>query len=298
MLIEDLVYHHLSSLALPGNHFTNIEGIELRSDYIQSTLRKNEISFELQEFTAWGRTGVNIIVNQFQDGIPNLILGVHYDTVPFSPGANDNSSSLACILSFLDVLRSTEQQLYKATTICFWDMEEVGKKGSEAFIKTYKSRLDDNTLALVFDMVGWCSEKPFSQKIPLSFVALYPMTYLRSLLNLHRANFHLLIGRMEDFKFLDTLGFNLKKQFRIKSPNNLALADYFGLCDSDHHNFWLNKLKSVLVTDSGMSRNSVYHTDKDNVERINITFAASVCHALIKSNHQLNLSLERQQYER
>ncbi len=65
-----------------------------------------------------------------------LLLMAHYDSIPNSPGANDNGVAVAGILEAARVLSSGEK-LKHDIIFLFTDAEELGLYGAEAFIKEH-----------------------------------------------------------------------------------------------------------------------------------------------------------------
>jgi Zn-dependent M28 family amino/carboxypeptidase len=80
--------------------------------------------------------------------------GAHLDSVPAGPGINDDGSGVASLLETARKL-GAKPNVTNAVRFAFWGAEEVGLKGSEAYVKS----LDDAARAdvamyLNFDMVG------------------------------------------------------------------------------------------------------------------------------------------------
>ncbi len=75
----------------------------------------------------------------------------HYDSRPFSPGANDNASGVACLLGLLSLWSAD-----KPARFIFFDGEEVGARGSQAYVETLQSeqRLREIRCVINPDSVG------------------------------------------------------------------------------------------------------------------------------------------------
>jgi aminopeptidase YwaD len=75
----------------------------------------------------------------------------HYDSRPFSPGANDNASGVACLLGILSLW---SQQ--KPARFIFFDGEEVGTLGSRAYVEQLLVQQQLNAISCVVnpDSVG------------------------------------------------------------------------------------------------------------------------------------------------
>ncbi|MCY4640495.1 MAG: M28 family metallopeptidase [Chloroflexi bacterium] len=77
-------------------------------------------------------------------------LGAHYDSVPASPGANDNASGVALLIELARLLRGEPG----SGTLCVvaFGAEEVGLVGSQAFVAAHD--VADADFMLNFDMVS------------------------------------------------------------------------------------------------------------------------------------------------
>lgn len=53
-----------------------------------------------------------------------LIIGAHYDTVPVSPGVNDNGSGATVVLEISRLLTSNNCKLNQTIMFVLFDMEE------------------------------------------------------------------------------------------------------------------------------------------------------------------------------
>ena len=98
-------------------------------------------------------TGRNVIAFMPGTDKPKLILGGHFDSVPGSPGANDNASGTAVTLEIARQLAGTPYA--KQTWFMAFDGEEDGLQGSRAFVEKMPSDFRAGLRAMLnFDMVG------------------------------------------------------------------------------------------------------------------------------------------------
>jgi Zn-dependent M28 family amino/carboxypeptidase len=119
--------------------------------------------------------GQNFIWEKKGSGAKELIIGAHYDTISLRPqtfgvdtksempGADDNASGLVIALNLIQLL---EQLPLKHTVkIVFFDMQEIGFMGSEAFVKEEikgkKERFYINLEMLGYDTKTFDKEKGF-----------------------------------------------------------------------------------------------------------------------------------------
>ncbi|MBW4649563.1 MAG: M28 family peptidase [Kastovskya adunca ATA6-11-RM4] len=98
-------------------------------------------------------TGRNIVAHLEGVTQPKAIVGAHYDSVPGSPGANDNASGTAVILDLARNLSGTA--LARQVWFVSFDGEEDGLHGSRAFVKAAKPQFLSGLEGMLnFDMVG------------------------------------------------------------------------------------------------------------------------------------------------
>jgi Zn-dependent M28 family amino/carboxypeptidase len=81
-----------------------------------------------------------------------IVLGAHYDSVPGSPGADDNASAVAVCL---ESARLIKKHRIGSVMIVFFNREEDGLLGSSEFVEhvaaTTNWRIKE---AHIFEMVG------------------------------------------------------------------------------------------------------------------------------------------------
>ena len=82
-----------------------------------------------------------------------LILCLHADLTPFSPGANDNASGVGLVLGL--AYRLVEQPLeHTEIHLVFTDCEESGAYGIQAYLDAQASELGKETIYIILDEVG------------------------------------------------------------------------------------------------------------------------------------------------
>ncbi|WP_176560346.1 M28 family peptidase [Brevibacillus dissolubilis] len=116
-------------------------------DYIVSELNQLNIPVETQETTSsrladWGVHQIGQIRNIMGrlegtgDG-PAILVAAHYDTDPFSPGANDDGIAVSAMLETIRALKAGPA-LQQDVIFLFTDGEEVGLLGAQAFIQEHR----------------------------------------------------------------------------------------------------------------------------------------------------------------
>lgn len=133
------------------NEISLIQNLDFKSnserfEIVVESLRNLDVKAEIQTYNS----GKNIVVD-LGNCQKRLAIGSHFDRVNTTAGANDNSSSIAVCLKLIEKFRD-----YPFTTVglrvFFFDEEEVGLKGSRAYVKS--NGLDDLTGFLNLEMVG------------------------------------------------------------------------------------------------------------------------------------------------
>ncbi len=105
------------------------------------------------------RRTMNIIAESPGGDSDNVVmLGAHFDSVPFGPGINDNGSGTALLLTLAQELALLEQPPTQKVRFAFWGAEEIGLVGSSLYVGDLALRepeaLEEISLYLNFDMVG------------------------------------------------------------------------------------------------------------------------------------------------
>ena len=138
--------------------------IEQVRNYIFAELVGMGISPEVQETTVPDYFGVNndqpvdvlniLAVLPGTNPTGSIVLAAHYDTVPPSPGANDDSSGIATLLETARSLTALPA-LQNDVIVLFTDGEEPGqfRYGARFFVANYES-IDDVRLVLNFEALG------------------------------------------------------------------------------------------------------------------------------------------------
>ena len=206
-----------------------------------------------------------------------ILVGAHYDTVPESPGADDNGSAVAAMLGCAAACSLWRPEL--PVMFVAFNREEEHLTGSSDFVASWlpKSGIQVEC-AHVLEMVGFASSAPGSQKIPTGLPIQIP----------DRADFLGLLANGESSAAMEYVikractyvpGFpviGLKVQLGIERVFPV-------LARSDHVPFWQAGGRAVMWTDTSEFRNSNYHTHRDLPDTLNYTFLANVTRLLTAS---------------
>ncbi len=253
-----------------GDRYTN-RNRTIARNYITTSLKNLGWSPNLQSFA----DGVNIIAER-PGTSPNagtIIVAAHYDTVPGSPGADDNASGVATLLEIARIFRnvSTPQTL----KLVFFDAEEVGLRGSLAFTAN-KANLANLNGVVVMDMVGFGCYTPNCQKYPPGL----PVIVQRNI-----GDFLAVVGDAEHLQLLKA--FTSTKLPVITLPIPLKGLFTPDVLRSDHAPFWYQGIGAVLVTDTANLRSPHYHKSSDTVANIDRAFFTGAAQVVVNATHRL-----------
>lgn len=201
------------------------------------------------------------------DGL--VLLGAHYDTVPTTPGADDNNSAIAVCLELAYRLRGRPRL---PVVFAIFNGEEDGMLGSADFVRSLGPEPQRQIHeAHIFEMVGYFSREPGSQQKPAGLPIPLP----------DRGDFIGLLSNSDSHQVSNAI---LHARRAAVSPVGLvALQSYFGiehhfrdLLRSDHSPFWAARIPTLLWTDTANFRNPHYHMPSDTTETLDFAAMAEV----------------------
>ncbi len=247
-------------------------------NYITQSLKKFGWLPTLQAFEG----GVNIFA-QHKGTDPQagaILLAAHYDTVPNSPGADDNASGVAVVL---EVARLLTRPTPRTLQIAFFDQEEVGLRGSMAFATN--TRLENLRGVIVLDMVGFACYTPGCQKYPAGLPLIPPTD---------KGDFLAAVGDLEHLPLLNAFQLketNLPPVFTLPIPlKGILMPDTLR---SDHAPFWYQGVGAVLLTDTANLRTPHYHQPSDTPANIQRSFFTGAAQIIVNATTKLLESRDR-----
>jgi len=198
-----------------------------------------------------------------------IIVGGHYDSVPNSPGADDNASAIAGVLALAKAFKK-----FAPLPIAFvaFNREEDGLLGSYDFVDALSKESMKNIEAVhIFEMIGYYSEKARSQNVPQGLpIKIDDVGNFIAVIANKNSN-HLIKPILSTAKdYTPTLKVKALKVF-------LGVEKFFPhLSRSDHDPFWQNNLPALMWTDTSEFRNPHYHQPTDTPDTLNYVFMKEV----------------------
>lgn len=129
---------------------TNANRTQAQS-YIATQLTNLGYEVELHDYGS----GVNVIAKIEGENPGFYVLGAHYDSVPGSPGANDNATGVAAVLATARYLKELGCTSKQGVHFVFFDEEELQLIGSRAYAQKLKTEGADLRGAYTLDQLGW-----------------------------------------------------------------------------------------------------------------------------------------------
>jgi hypothetical protein len=253
--------------ALAFERFTDAQRAQAR-EYIQQVLADAGWSVQSHDF----ETGVNLYAERpgTDPNAGTILLGAHYDTVPRSPGADDNASGVVVVLEAARLLR--DMSTTRTLKLVFFDLEELGLLGSQAFASD--DQLTDHVQgALIMEMLGYSCDQPGCQRYPQGLPIDPPSD---------RGDFIAVVGNQQDAQLIDafqsTHG-SLPNLVKLAIPISVPILP--DLLRSDHVPFWREGIGAVMVTDTANFRNPHYHQPSDTVETLDLDFLSGTAQIVI-----------------
>ncbi|MEG5046296.1 M28 family peptidase [Microcoleus sp. B4-C1] len=289
MNLKERLHSHLIQIVRDRNPYLASEGHFYAQQYIREQLAQWG-TVEIDDFSVRGRIHHNLILDlpplspplakggkQEKKQEKPIVIGAHYDTVPGSPGADDNATGVAVLLELARDIASGPLK-YPVQLVAF-DMEEYGYLGSSHHAAKYKQQQKSIRLMISLEMLGYCNHNPNSQSYPAGLKYFYPKS----------GNFIALIGTLRTVPDLVNLSGKIRKSGQpcewLPVPNRgLIVPD---TRRSDHVPFWDNGYPAIMVTDTANMRNPHYHRESDRIETLDLDFLAGVCQGLVKGIRHL-----------
>ena len=218
------------------------------------------LGFEVERHTY--TTGVNVIGVRAGTKKPaeRVLVSAHYDSVSNCVGADDNGTGVAATLEVARVL--SLQPHDRTLVVACWDEEERGLIGSTAYAKRAKAAGDSIVLALVFEMNGYRSTAPMSQRTDPQLEAVFPDAAAQIAANEYRGDFALVVNdETANAAVVDLQAVATEIGLPIVNISLLAAlkTTLDGLRRSDHAPFWDADYPALFITDTADFRNSHYH---------------------------------------
>ena len=213
-----------------------------------------------------------------------FVIGAHFDTVPDSPGADDNASGVAGMLEIARVLKDVQPD-FSIEFVAF-ALEERGElgnfhRGSSQYVQSATAQGRDLIGMISLEMIGYFSNEPNSQTPFLNIPSCLAVSEEGKTVG----NFIAAVGNNNSATLLKTF-----QQSAARYVSQLLVITgqvaKNGACfpdtrRSDHASFWDEGYQALMLTDTANFRNPNYHKPSDTIENINFDLTRQVTGATL-----------------
>jgi len=268
MIFIENLKRHVENIHFDRNPYDGYPKLEQAAQYIEREFQK--IGWDVKEDTfEWeGRSYKNIVAEKKGMTSPHrvFILGAHYDTVPGSPGADDNASAIAVLL---EVARNIQTAPLDGTVrLIAFSLEEYNFVGSTHYVEKFQ-RGEEKILGMIsLEMVGFTG--PRQDYPPYLNPKYYPNV----------GDFIAIIGNERSKELLEKVCQSFRAhvprlplEFLVVPGNGEGMEE---VRLSDHSTFWDHGFPALLVTDTSFLRNPNYHLPSDRMETLDFEFMRKV----------------------
>lgn len=225
-------------------------GLETRYDYWQSFNDRRPFRFFKDKNVEAVHYGIDKHSNEV------IIFNAHYDTVKVSPGANDDGSGVAAVLTAAYVLSQFE--FNRTIKFVTFSGEEVGLLGSKEYVKKAYEKNEDILVEFNADMIGYAVTSQGGRNVSLS--------------STHDAEW--IIDEIKKVNEDYGIDFNIKKGWTMNVKGKRSGSDFF--------DFVLYGYESVAFWQSEYNR-AYFHTENDTIDHVNFSYLVNVTKLIVGS---------------
>ncbi|MFN3196924.1 MAG: M20/M25/M40 family metallo-hydrolase [Bradymonadia bacterium] len=190
-----------------------------------------------------------------------IVVGGHYDTVPGTPGADDNATGTAAMLELARRLK--EKQPERTIRFVAFVNEEppffkTEHMGSLVYARELAKAGEQVVAMISLEMLGTYTTEEGSQSYPPLIGGLYP----------DRGDFIAFVADLGSRELArEAIGL-FRDAAQFPSEVLTAPASLRGVDFSDHWSFWQAGYKGIMVTDTAFFRTAHYHEPTDTPDRL------------------------------
>jgi Zn-dependent M28 family amino/carboxypeptidase len=191
------------------------------------------------------------------------VVGAHYDTVPGSPGADDNASGVAVLIELARLRLPARFVAFANEEMPYF---ESGEMGSHAYAARARAAGEKISAMLSLEMLGCYRDEPGSQHYPPPLGWFYP----------DRGDFIGFVGDLGTRALVRRAIGAFRRHARFPAQGVAAPSVIPGVTWSDHGSFRRQGYPAIMVTDTAFNRYPHYHLPSDTPEKLDYLRMARV----------------------
>ena len=266
---------HLAEEIGERNVFRRPRQLARAADYVEAEWAEMGYEVERQVYEVFGTTCCNLEAELRGTTSPEeiVVIGAHYDSVVGTPGANDNASGVAALLTLAREF-SHRKPGRTLRFVAFVNEEppcfQTEKMGSWVYARRCRQRGEKVTAMLSLETIGYYSDAPGSQQYPPLVGLLYPS----------KGNFIAFVGNTRSRDLVRRVVGAFRRSEPFPSEGGALPQLIPGIGFSDHWSFCQEGYSAVMVTDTAMYRYPYYHEPEDTLDKIDFERLARVVRGL------------------
>ncbi len=268
---------HVRTLAgsIGERNYTRPRALEAAAEYLEGELERLGYDASSQPFTVRGQSfrNLELVIRGVSRPDEVIVVGGHYDTVEGSPGADDNGTGAAAVLSLARLL--ARERLPRTVRFVWFANEEppffdTDDMGSRFYAADARRRGDQIVAMLSLETIGYYAPQAGSQHYPFPLNFFYP----------DRGDFIGFVGNLASRGLVRNSIAVFRRETRFPSQGAAAPAWIPGVAWSDHASFWRQGYRAIMISDTAPFRYPYYHSELDTADRIDYARLARVVHGL------------------
>ncbi len=257
-LLAEWLREHVSALAgaIGERHLERPRALEAASEWTASRLGAIGLVPTRETLTARGLPVANLIVEFPGHRRPEeiVLVGAHYDTVPGSPGADDNASGMAALIELARRFRAPGRSFERTLRLVAFVNEEnpysrTEASGSVIHARNCRRRGDRIVAMLSVESIGCYRTGPGTQRYPFPLALYYP----------GRGDFVAFVGNLRSHRLLRRAVEAFRTTTAFPCHGGALPGRLPGVGWSDHWSFWQEGYPAIMLTDTVPFRNPDYH---------------------------------------
>lgn len=248
---ENMISEYIQTLQNFGPRVTGSTACWEAGNYIYNEFISYGYSTHFINWSYAGYEDRNVEAILQGESNASIIICAHYDSVPGSPGADDNGSGTAAVLAAAKAIASYREKLHLAYTIRFitFSGEEQGLLGSYYYAE--QARNNGMAIAAVInaDMIGYVRDDIGKNKVKIYDV--------------------------ERSKWIADVAREISSNYSL----NLSIYERNAGASSDHWFFIENGYDAVFFHEYQF--NDYYHSSNDTIDKMDLEYATRVTRLIV-----------------
>ncbi|MEO0586698.1 MAG: M28 family peptidase [Planctomycetota bacterium] len=268
-VIQNRLRQHVDMLAgvIGPRHDGKPETIQATRAYIRRQWEEMGCQVGTESFDSIGVETANLLVQWPGERRPkrHVLVGAHYDSIPETPGADDNASAVACMLEMTRLLLGGT---YAKTLrfVAFANEEPphfaTDSMGSQVHARRCVSLEQRIDAMLCLEMVGYFSDAVGSQSYPDGLPKWITRLLPKS------GDFLAVVANLRSARMLWPIWRGWRSATRLRLIPITLPQSIHEIRLSDHGPFWDQGLPAAMATDTSFFRNAHYHQRTDTPDTL------------------------------